>query len=484
MAAITEVEIQTMWTNVVDILEKHRAYADATATSEGELETLVQSLRGEYAPSVAPAADDFRALISAPLTQDQVLSFLEPLVFEYGKFISENALGGQSGTGQGAGADFVGNAQTDGVMRAIYEHMRDINESVETRDLSYDLTADTSNNAGTGLTGGPIVGNGSIQRLTVDAEAEPLEACAVERKTFRCTADQNTGTKQEGEIFAAEGEKPPLDTLGKNTADVLGQLGSGSLLSLRALHAGSSDGGSKLTNSSFSTYDANATPKFDRWDLTSGTAADVTQDLTNTYRQYPNSTISASLKIASSVSDTKTLKQTLSNMRIARLDPNVPYFCRMMVNVDDFGSLAVGGDVVLRVGSKSVTESIVTLDTTGGWVEMRIGDSVMGGAERDQWPINFNEDGFDIEIEWTQSTSTGDLNIDDVIFAPYTLIDGTWWAIRQDNAAPASWKMGDTLEFTDTYAVASTDGLVQYWNYRAGLGSLPSSGTPTWSEPA
>ena len=86
MTVISESEIQAMITNAVDILEKHRDYADDTAKGDGELDVLEQSVRGEYAPSgVTAAAASFRAGLSSLLSQAQALAFFEPVVYEYAK---------------------------------------------------------------------------------------------------------------------------------------------------------------------------------------------------------------------------------------------------------------------------------------------------------------------------------------------------------------------------------------------------------------
>ena len=171
-------------------------------------------------------------------------------------------------------------------------------------------------------------------------------------------------------------------------------------------------------------------------------------------------------------SGTVTVSQSLEDMRQKNLSTAVPYFVRIMVN-KTVGT-ASGGSVTLRMGSQSVTTAIASLGS--GWVEMVVGTGI------DAWFREFNEADFAIDIEWSSSTS-GYLLVDDVIFTPWTLIDGTYWMVRHNVASPVSWLVNDTLEFTDTGGAPAT-GKIQYWLWVAGLGCRPSTtGTPTFTEP-
>lgn len=460
----TEASIQAMVTNAVDILEKHRVYGDATALPSGELETLLGSLTGQYANDVAGALSTFRALMSANLDQSVALSFLEPLIFEYAKFISESG-----------SVTEAGSADINVMFKALYDHMVINSLTVESRAISHDVSTTK-----TTTLGGTIVGTGDITRLFVDAQAFELEACTVEQKKFRCTRDQNTGVKETAEVFSVQGEAPPPDQFGRNGADVVGQLGRGDLGTIQALHAGSGQGGSKLKNSSFSTYDVAATNDFNGWAFTGTTVPVQSVVAAEVYRSFPNASTDASMKF---VEDAK-MVQTLSDMTVSSIDSRTPYYCRIMVEADE-GS-ASGGTVTLRCGSVSAAATIAAIQSAGNWFEIRIGDEALAGSEaaKDQWPENFMEDGFDIEIEWS-GFSSGYLNVDDAIFAPYTLIDGTWWAITQSAASsPLAFLQDDLLHVTDTGGAPGT-AENQYWFYRSGLGYLPhTTATPTWADPA
>lgn len=447
---VTEPEIQSMWTNAVDILEKHRVYADATARDEGELDVLVKSLEGTYAPGVSNAAADFRALISSPLNPGVIRGFFVPLLLEYMKFISED------GTVTLASATDVPT-----MMQALYDHMINNNLTIESRLIGHDITATK-----TTTREGVIVGTGDIQRLFVDYRGYEIENCTIERKNFRCIQDQNTGSKEHAELFTVQGEAPPPDQLGRNAADVLGHLGTGNQGRIRALHAGTSDGGSRLRNSSFSTYDVAATDDFDGWAFTGTTVP--TQDTSDFYRSHPNASTDGSMLFSANAKMT----QTLAKMRFSGsgFDPSVPYFCRIMWK----RLSSADGTLTLRLGSSS---EAITLAGTN-WTELFIGNT----TAKDQWPRNFNEDGFTVEIELSGNT-TGTLLVDDAVLSPYTLIDGTWWAIKQSATVPLPFLFDDVLHVTDTGGAPAT-GELQYWLHRAGMGYLPAAVTDTWPDPA
>jgi len=125
-----------------------------------------------------------------------------------------------------------------------------------------------------------------------------------------------------------------------------------------------------------------------------------------------------------------------------------------------------------RCGSNS---KAVALSAQTGWNELIL------DFDENLWFRNFNEDPMDVEIELASNT-TGYVLVDDAIFAPLDLIDGTYWFLRGNNTSHTSWLVDDVFEFTDTGGAPAT-GKLQWWLYVAGLGYLPSSGTPTLADP-
>lgn len=444
----TEAEIQTQWRAAVDVLESMRNFADGTlAGAGGKFDVLMQALEGEYTPNdLASFVSGFRAGCSDLLTPGVASSVITPILFEYGRILAASAAAG-----------FGSGYRTPGqLFRALYDWFHENSLSVESRAITFDTTA----TAGAGN-----VGNGEMARLTVDENGYDLEACHVEKKQFRCRADQNAGTDENAEVFEFVGTAASFDSL-LRAAHGSGESGRTTIVSR---HAGTGSGGSLLTNSSFSQFSSTATPKFTAWTESAG-GAQITQDATNFYRTHPGAQVDASLRINGG-GGTVTLKQLLTDSRVRRLSADVPYFLRVMLN-KDVGS-ASGGTVTIRMGSQTASVTIAALGS--GWQELLI---TPGTAS---WFRSFNEDPLDIEIEWASSVS-GFLLVDDVIFAPFDLIDGTYWLLRGNAGSHVPWLVDDILTFTDTGGAPAT-GKIQWWLFVSGFGYLPSSGAPTFADP-
>lgn len=445
----TEAEIQTQWSNAVDVLETLRALVDDTlAGTGGKFDALLIDLEGEYLPSeMAAFVNVMRSGLSDLLSPGIASSVLTPVLFEYGNLLSKHATLGYGG----------GYRSISELFRALYEWFNDNTLTVESRAITYDSSA---------TLGAGNVGDGTLSRLTEDENGYNLEACHVEKKTFRCRADQNSGTEENAEVFEFLGEASSFDSV------LRAQFGSGesARTTIVSKHAGSGSGGSLLTNSSFSEYSATASPKFTAWTESAGGAgATQVTGASNIYRTHPGAQTDASLKLDGSLAATITLKQTVAQMRARRLDPDVPYFLRIMWN----RSVGSGdGTLVIRMGSQSAS---VVLAAQSGWQEL-----VMA-ADQTAWFRQFNEDPMDIEIELT-SPSTGYVLVDDVIFTPYDLVDGTYWCLRGNDATPVPWLVDDTIQYTDTGGAPAT-GKIQWWLFVAGFGYLPSSGTPSFADP-
>ena len=447
----TEAEIRTVLRHSVNTLETMRNFFDGTmAGAGGRWDTLLQALEGEYLPGLSAAVARQRAGCATRITSGAAQELLIPIIQEYAGILAADATLG-FGSGYRNAAD---------AFQALYDWFAQQGSpiTIQSRNLTYDTTA---------TAGASNVGNGAMSRLTVDENAYRLEACHVEKKAFRCRADKNSGVNAGAESFEFVGTRASFDGI------LVSGSGEGQRQVIRSHHAGiGNGGGSLLNNSSFSTVNGSGADKFEGWTITLGGAAalgDVTQNTTNFYRTHPNAAVDASLSIAmDNAADSVILKQTLSDMRISRIDPNVPYFLRIMWNRSIGGATA--GDLIIRMGS---TSKSVTLGSQSGWQELVL------DMDENLWPRQFNEDPFDIEIEWDGGTA-GTLLIDDVLFAPMDLIDGTYWFLRQNAASPVDWLVDDTLTFTDTGDDPQTEGAIQYWLWRSGLGYLPSTtGTPT-----
>lgn len=419
-----------------------RSWADTTAADGGGLlDVLIQSLEGEYTPSsLANFAAGFRAGLSNLISPGVAAEVLTPVLFEYAAQVL---------------TDGSGYTAAEEIMTALYEHFVANSLTVESRAITYDTTA---------TLGAGNVGNGEIKRLTEDENGFDLEACTVETKRLRCRTDQNSGVQKHDERFEILGDAASQDSLLRSSHGS----GESARTTLASLHAGSGPGGSLLRNSSFSTYSATASPKFTSW-TEAAVGGGIAQDATNFYRSHPGASTDGSLQMTGG-GGTVTLTQDLTAMRISKLDPDKPYFLRVMLN-KTVGT-AAGGTVTLRLGSQTVSVTIAALGAN--WQELLI------PLDQGCWFRNFDEDSFTVEIEWSGSTS-GTLLFDDMLFQEFDLIDGTFWALIGGSTA---WLVDDSLVFTDTGG-APTTAKIQWWLYIAGLGYLPhTTGVPTFTEPA
>jgi len=428
----SESEIRTQWTNAVAVLEGGRNYADGTAL--GLLDTVEQALEGDYLPgSHALAAADYRAALSSLVSASRAQQWLIPVLYEYGKAIRS--------------------PYTDAsrLMRALYDWFVTNTLTVKGRAITFDTSA---------TAGGSNVGNGSVLRLSTDENGFPLQAVTVETKRLTCRSDRNSGASAHAEQFEIYGQEAGQDGLARASRGS----GMNARTFLRSHHAGSGAGGSLLRNSSFSTYDSTATNVFSGWTVT-GTAP--TQDIVNFYRSHPNADVDGSLKMTAACK----IVQGTDEWRTSRLDPDRPYFLRVMVN-KSVGS-GLGGTVYLRLGSKSASVNVSAL--SAGWNELYL------SIGQDAWYSRFNENGLDVEIEWGNTPTSGYLLFDDVLFAPFDLVDGSYWFME---GGTTPWLVNDYLDFTDTGG-APTTSKIGWWLWVAGLGYLPSTtGSPSVTEPA
>jgi hypothetical protein len=445
--APTEAEIQSQWKAAIDIIETVRIGAETLIVGPTlKIDALLQQLEGDYLPSELSAfASSIRGGFSDMVSPAMAQSIITPVLFEYARILKESAAGGQGSNYSNASELF----------RALYEWFHANSLTVKSRAITYAAASAAGSN----------VGNAVISRLTVDENNYKLEACTVEKKQFRCRSDQTSGTDKWAEVFEVGGSAASFDNMLRYTYGS----GSSARTTITARHAGTGSGGSLLTNASFSDYTSTATPKFTGWTESSG-GSQVSQDTTNYYRTHPGASVNASLKLTAGAS-TILLKQPITSMRVRRLDPNVPYFLRIMVN-KTIGS-AVGGNLVVRLGSQSVTTAISALGAN--WVEVLI------PIGQNNWFRRFNKDALTVEIEWNTQTS-GYLLLDDMLFAPYDLIDGTYWILRHTNTTPVASMVDDLYTVTDSGG-APANAKIQWWLWVSGYGYLPSSATPTLTDP-
>lgn len=429
MASPTQTEIQTQIKNAVKLLDTVRKTAEVTATTLATtIDTNIQALEGDHSVEALDAIEQFRARYALLLTPSGAVSLIAPHLKNYAK------LNGWPET------------DPDTVMGRLYDYFVSNTLSVKYRNIT----------VGAVTAGGSNVGNGTVNRLSVDENSYIIEATTVEVKTFECVLDANSRSAEGEEVFEVRGEAA--------SKDGLETLGSGLSGELSALSARTTS--QFLTNPSFETYTGTAATPTDiqGWTATtnlSNFAIETTGSATTSYRQMPGSTTRYSLKMSAA----DTLTQELS-VRDTKLSPGVPYYLQIAYN-RQVGS----GDMTLQISLGNTTKSVV-LAAQSGWNILRLD---LGSG---LWFKNFNKQDLAVTVSITAYTS-GYVLVDDIIFAPMAQVDGHWYAIV---GGSTPFLRRDIFTFTDS---GGTNAILQYWFWRATGHYLPykTDGTETFADP-
>lgn len=430
-----------MLQRAVAVFEHAREYVDDTLVGAGnDIDQLVQLLEGSRVYVELPnALAAFRSSAQGLISRDRARALLAPIIFEYARLLP------------------VGSGRTTlpELMQAIREHWRSPAQSIATRSITYAAPA-----AGPGN-----VGNVSLERLNVDEDGNPYSDATIETKTFRCVADQNSGARKWAERWSLEGEEASYDWA------EMGRKGTGNQgLVLETAHGGS--GPNYLRNGTFAEFSAAGTPKFSGWQEISGGGL-ITEDTANTYRQLPGESTARALRMTPSGSTVIELRQPLEFFRTQTFLRFVPIYARVMVN-RSLGA-ATGGSLTLTFGAQSITVNIGDLPT--GWTEVRL--PIGANLYRKAW----NADPLYFGIRWNPSSSTGYLLWDEATLVPWIQADATWWLPIMRAEAPVASLAEDILTAANTGGAPGT-GKIAYALKIAGLGHLPTSGTPTLADPA
>lgn len=426
----TESEIRTAIGKACFVFQKlyDRANSSASVTDPldeilNDFTTLVQEPWGRQA---AQGASRVRGSYSSSISPQAVRVWIDPMLREYARIKSfPESLNSPSA-----------------IIARLFDDFIDNTESVKRRNPTFGSTS----------AGGSNVGDGTLIRCTTDADGEVIEAITPEAKTFKCVADYQSGTQQHQERFEARGAARNFDWL-----EVTGSGRIGSLSALSAL-----DANTYVQNPSWSDGTGTTTvTALPGWTPGSGAGVftNIQRDAT-TYRGGDNAATQYSLKLTT----TESVEQALS-VRGARFSPNVPYVCQVAWN-KTAGS-GVGGNVKITLGGNTAT---VALSAGSNWQILRL------ALTANSWLKSFNTSDPVIKVEWESATS-GYLLLDDLILAPMTQFDGSYWAAI---GGATAFLRDDVFTVTDSVA---TESIIQRWLWYAYGRYLPSSASPTWAEP-
>jgi hypothetical protein len=443
MATPSRVEIENQFCYAIKPLNELRKFAgthsyqgagslksvDVQSNYLQDEDDLVQNLEGDFTREKIDALDGFRRLLDNALSAGP--SVMYPHMREYMKF--------------------AGYPETDAqaMCTRLYEYMNDNSLTVQGRGFTFGTPA-----AQTG-----IVGNGTINRCNVDENGYNIEAqtgtSAGCTKWAECVADEHSGANEHEEQFYFFGDTPDRDRLRiRGVAD---------RQTIKALSA--VDSQRFIQNPSFESMTGTDGSAFsvvtDLTGWTLSTAASFTPVVTSYYRDYQGCSTPRALQINANAN----VYQNLNSIR-ATINPYIPMYLQIAYN-RSVG--AADGTLTLTLGSQTVN---VTLAAQVGWNVLRL------AVGQDNWLKHWNQEDPLIKIAWSART-TGTLLVDDVIFAPYSLFDGGWYAIV---GGSTPFLRRDKYKWADT--VPTTEGVIQHWFYRSFGRYLPSAATgETWPDP-
>lgn len=420
MANPTRAEIQTQWANAVDIVEETRKFGQSNAKNLlGMLDTLEQSLEGDFLDDLTRASQAVRSNVNSVLEPATLRSIFRPFLKQYLKsVIGRTDLGSD-----------------DAMLAELWKYFIDNTLRVQSRNFTF----------GSPAASGSPVGNGQIIRLTTDSYNFPIEAQHIDSKRALCVADYQTGTSRGAEVFQLMGQA--------RTRDELNRSGSG----LEAILTGLTPDDSLVSNASFDSIGGGtAAAPTSITDWTASATVNSTNfafDSTNYFRVAPSLVNGTSYALQVNVSTTLTQKLSV---RGNKLRSDRPYILAIVWN------RAVGaasGTLVLRMGSYSTT---VTVSGQTGWTVTTVPSAVGQGC----WYRNMAQDDLQIQIDWTRTA--GNILFDDVLLVEGTPFDGSYyWAIPASTATWTPWRRQDQYTWTDTCPDTGKiqKMLVRAWNF-------------------
>jgi hypothetical protein len=329
------------------------------------------------------------------------------------------------------------------VLAHLYDDYITRSQTVNSRDITHGTPAAGSN-----------VGSGTINRLTVNEDNYECENIHTETKSAECVRDEHIGAEEHREVFRVRGENLQPDQI----------VIDGSGIDQELTCIASDD--SLISNPSFSQRsgtDAVPTDITD-WTLQDGSFTNVALDSTYYYRKASESdSAPKSLKLSAN----KFIYQNFSVNNV-NLDRYTPYYAQLAYNRSQYSG---NGTLRLLVGSQSASVSLVA---QSGWNILRIAVGYLN------WPKRFAQLDTPYVAVHLSGLTSGSVLVDDIVFAPYQNLDGTYYA-PVGGATP--FLRGDTFSWTD--ALAGSDAIVQYYLWLAYGVQLPASnvGAETWADP-
>ena len=426
MASPTETEIQTQFNKIVTLLNETDQFLRSNSPNvQGMIDDYIDGQEGDFSSLSSAGTDTFRATAATLVSADMGRRMLDGHLRNYGKL------------------KLFPETDPLQILDRLLVEFAEGSSRVTTRAITFDSVS----------AGGGNTGDGTINRLTVDRYGYPLEAVTVEAKTVRCINDRHSGTNVHAERFEIRGGPVPRDFVsGVVSPDRTG-----------TLFAASADTSQTyLSNPSFNGYTGTAPDIDSITNWTETTAIGNFQiETSDVYRTAVHEgTTPGSVRFQDN--DTLTQSFTIARPQLNRL---TPYYMQVAFKRES----SCDGTLTITCGGNSAAATLVA---QSGWTILRL------ALDENLFLQNFNATTLTVTIALS-GRSTGSLLVDDVVFSPMTLFDGSYW-LPVGGATP--FLVDDIFTLTDT----ATESILQRWLWRLYRKYLPSAsgGSVTWSEPA
>lgn len=320
---------------------------------------------------------------------------------------------------------------------------------------------------GTITAGGSNVGNGVVQRQTVDERGQEIEAVTLEDKRLECVGDARVGLAGTSpatnrEAFLLDGE--PLNRYG---LDVTGSGIDGAGLSVADVSSDNVLANALMASATFATAPSAGSPQaptaVTSW--TFGTLAKITCSVDDLPRLLPvTGTTAYKIVFGTSGGTADNSVTQAATAWTARLPDNAPVHAEVWLRRRS----SANGTGTLTLGSQTATVDVTTL-TNDVWTRLRLSD----GTSSKNWPAVWNQNAATFAFALS-SNSTGTLEVAFPMLCGMSQIDGTWWRVLPGTTP---FVVGD--EFTVTDALDSTDARVQQLVARLFNAYLPHTAPAT-----
>jgi hypothetical protein len=436
MAAPTEPNLRTQWKDVSGMLEHLRkslaVNSPAWITDQDQLETDLGNFGNDFSQPLMSAVNTARNRLNAALLDAPTM--LLPILQQYGALMSPAA------------------PESDGpsLCARLYDYFRTTPITIQSRRFTFGSPTAAGGNAG----------NGTLQRLTLDAYAYPIENQHADAKIVQCIADGTTGANQHEELFEFRGAAAYKDSIKLTGSGAPFNKQYNARSARNSLLANASFEGCTLTSGSTTNV---ATSGLTGWTTNVAIVGDGTDyqvDATNYYRGYPGASAPVGLRIYKNAGNSSILTQQLigpTAPRQTRFDANRPYYYQIAWN------RAVGswtGTLTITLGSQTVN---VVASAQAGWQILRI------PVNQNLWYVNWAQQNPTVTINAAHTSAANTyVIVDDAVLVPMDPFDGGWYT-EMGGATPHL--KNDQFTFTDS----ELGSVMQTWIWRAFGRYLPSA---------